>query len=672
LLTVILLIFNLLISVQAQKPPMKFGKIDPATFNIKSYDKDTSADALILGDYGESRMIYDPKDGFVVEYSRHFRAKIFRKGGYDLANHSLILYHTATGKEKIMALKGTVYNLEKGKVVESDLEKNMIFEEVIDNHHIEHKFTLPNVREGSIMEYYYQVRSDFWSFPDWQFQYSIPALWSEYRLNYPEYFAFKKLQKGYLALDVAETATIPVTISFVETSRDLNRGNMQNSSSTEQLRYMDNYFRWVKNDVPAFREEPYMNAPINYQSAMELELSSFKLPAGTLNIYTQTWEEINKELLQDDNFGLLIKRGGFLKDYIAPLKAANKDSLKLMVSAYNFIRNEMKWDGRNRIFATQGLRNAFDKKSGNSADINLMLVTLLKELGYTANPVIISTRSNGVIHPAQIMIGQFNYVIASARIGEDTYLLDATEKGCPYNLLPTRCINGQGRIISENSPGWIELNVTQRYERTNMITAAIDAEGQLSGKIQHLYGNFAALEKRIEVKGKKDNEDYIRNLENENQGLTIREYELLGIDSLSRPFQENLDVDISDVAQKAGDLISLSPIPFDIWTINPFKEANRKFPVDFIYPKLYKDIIIYTIPDGYVLDEKPADLVISLPDGKTKFSYKLMIAGNKLQISSTLDIGKRLYISDEYIALKDFFSKVVNKRAEKIVLKKSI
>ena len=155
---------------------MKFGKIDPAYFEMKVYDKDTSAEALILGDYGESQIIYDQNEGFVVEYSRHFRAKVFKKSGYDLANQELILYHNGNGQEKIVALKGSVYNMENGKVVESTLEKSMIFQEEMDSRHTEQKFTLPNVREGSILEFYYKVRSDFWSLPDWQFQHDIPAL----------------------------------------------------------------------------------------------------------------------------------------------------------------------------------------------------------------------------------------------------------------------------------------------------------------------------------------------------------------------------------------------------------------------------------------------------------------------------------------------------------------
>ncbi len=263
------------------------------------------------------------------------------------------------------------------------------------------------------------------------------------------------------------------------------------------------------------------------------------------------------------------------------------------------------------------------RRQAAHADINLLLVTLLRELGLQSNPVILSTRSNGAIHPAQIMVNQFNYVIASVNIGDKTYLLDATEKDGSYNLLPPRCINGQGRIISETKTDWIDLNPAQRYEFTNVIKATIGPDGLITGNMQRSFGNYAALNKRIEVEGSKDNDEYIRNMESNNKGLTVHKFELIGIDSLSKPYKENLDVEISDYAQIAGNIISLTPLLYDQWPSNPFKLEDRKFPVDFTYPHIYKDIINYTIPEGYVLDEKPADLVMALPDGKTKFAYRM-------------------------------------------------
>jgi hypothetical protein len=666
-------IFSTSNAVIAQKLPMKFGKIeDPAYFSMKNYANDTTAGALILGDYGESRITLDQKEGFVLEFTRHFRAKIFNKNGYDWATQRVILYHSNSSYEKLYYLKGVVYNFENGKLVESELEKDMIHEEIIDNKHTENKFTLPNVREGSIIEYTYKIRSPFLSIPDWRFQYAIPALWSEYRVSYPEYFVYKKLQKGYLTLDVNEESIKPVKFTILESERSNGFSGTTNSINTYDISYNDNCYRWITNKVPAFREEPYMNALINYVTAMEFELASYNPPRGLAQNFTQTWEKINEELLNDEDFGLQIKRGGFLKDIVQQIKSGSSDPLLQMMAAFNYVRNAMKWDERYRIYITQGLRNAWDKKAGSSADINLMLVALLNETGIQADPVILSTRSNGMIHPAQIMLGQFNYVIAYAKIGEKTYLMDATEKACPYNMLPSRCINGQGRIISEKRQGWIDLNSATRYTYTNVVTASLGADGTITGNMQRIYGNYAALDKRIEIRDKKDRDEYIRSLETANKGLSVSKYELVNIDSTLKQFNENFNVVISDFSMMAGNIISFTPLLYDQWESNPFRLEERKFPVDFVYPRTYKSIITYDIPEGYVLDEKPVDLVLSMPDGKTKFIYKLALNGRKLQISALLDIGKPVYNSDEYSILKEFYNQMVSKQAEKVVLKKQM
>jgi hypothetical protein len=547
----------------------------------------------------------------------------------------------------------------------------MIHDEAVDNKRTERKFTLPNVREGSIIEYIFTIRSDYLSIPDWQFQYTVPALWSEYRVGYPEYLNYKKLQKGYLSFDINDNTTESVSISMLETSRGEGLGT-RSTINNYKLDYQQNTYRWLINNVPAFKEEPYMNALINYISSIDFELASYKFPYGMVKNFTQTWEKINEDMLSDEDFGLQVKRGGFLKEVAAQIKSTNTDPTQQMIAAFEYVRGLMKWDGRERVYVTQSLRNVYEKKSGSSADINLLLVTLMKELGIDSDPVILSTRSNGMVFPSQIMLGQFNYVIASAKIGEKAYLMDATEKACPYNILMPRCINGQGRIISESRQGWIDLNSTHRYEYTNLINASIEKDGTIKGKIQRMYGNYAALDKRIEINGKIDHDDYIRSIENNYQGLTISNYELNDLDSLNKPYTEVLDVEITDASLIAGNILTITPLLYYPWVTNPFKMEDRKFPVDYTYPRIYKYIVTFELPEGYILDEKPANLVLAMPDGKTKFTYRLNLNGRILQVSSTLDIGKALYNSDEYALLKEFYGNLVKKQAEKVVLKKAI
>jgi hypothetical protein len=193
----------------------------------------------------------------------------------------------------------------------------------------------------------------------------------------------------------------------------------------------------------------------------------------------------------------------------------------------------------------------------------------------------------------------------------------------------------------------------------------------MSGKLQRTFGNYAALDKRNEVLGKESRDTYIRDLENSIKGLSVGAFELLNVDSTHKPYNETLEVELAEYIMKTGNLLSFTPLISDQWISNPFKLEERKFPVDFVYPRTYKSVISYDIPEGYVLDEKPADLLITMPDGKTKFTYRISQLSNKLNLTCTLDIGKAMFNSEEYESLKEFFKQVISKQAEKIVLKKS-
>lgn len=44
-------------TAEAQKPPIKFGDVPIEQLKMKRYEKDTSASAVVLADYGESMMM---------------------------------------------------------------------------------------------------------------------------------------------------------------------------------------------------------------------------------------------------------------------------------------------------------------------------------------------------------------------------------------------------------------------------------------------------------------------------------------------------------------------------------------------------------------------------------------------------------------------------------------
>ena len=171
---------------QAQPEPIKLGKPDPQDFKAESFRGDSAAAAVVLCDLGTTRFRLNGSS-FQLETERVTRVKILKKAGYDAATVLVPLYHRNSSEEKITSLRGTTYNLVGGQMQKTKLDASKTFTEERTANVRVRKFTLPDVHEGSVIEYAYTVTSDFlFNLQDWAFQGPYPVRWSEYRASIPE------------------------------------------------------------------------------------------------------------------------------------------------------------------------------------------------------------------------------------------------------------------------------------------------------------------------------------------------------------------------------------------------------------------------------------------------------------------------------------------------------
>ena len=312
-IVLILFIVFLIQENSLSQTKMKFGKIDMAALKMTTYDHDTSASAVVLGDYGKSEIAYNTTKGsFELIYERHRRIKILKKDGYDWADHSVSLYRDNSAKEKIASLKGYSYNLVNGKIEKSKLEKSSVFEEKQSENRNKKKFTMPNVKVGTVIEYSYKIISDFtFNLQSWQFQTTIPTVWSEYKISIPEYFNYKQLSQGYIAFVINEKSSTPGSIILTSKSRS-GRNVVNTNFSTDKINYRKNIKRWAAKNVPAFESEDFMTTYRDFISKIEFELSNYKMPYGSYHAVMDTWETLTKKLLEHEKFGFANKKAWIL------------------------------------------------------------------------------------------------------------------------------------------------------------------------------------------------------------------------------------------------------------------------------------------------------------------------------------------------------------------------
>ncbi|MCK5171308.1 MAG: hypothetical protein KAQ75_15630 [Bacteroidales bacterium] len=605
----------------AQKAPIKFGKIDIEDLKMSHYEHDTSAIAVVLCDYG----VFNPNE---FEFTRTCRIKILKKNGVNAAN----VYVRSRGN---IYVKGRTYNLVNGEIEVTKMKNESIFDERVENLKVATRFSLPNVQEGSIIEYSYRLQGVPY---EWKFQREIPVKWSELRMPQSPYVT---VQKNFFGFEL---------LSIIEDSR------------------------WVAKNMPAFRKEPYMNSITNYLSKFEFDIEQVNIPGRLYEEFTTSWEEVSETLLDDDNFGVKLRGDLFLNNEAKMIKSMNLSDLEKAKFVYELVKKEITWNEIKQLYAYSQLNFVYNnKKVGGCAEINLILVALLNKIGLKAYPVVLSTRGNGMLSPITPSLNKLNYVIALLEIEKDreTYLLDATDRLAPFGILPKRCINGEGRLVNKNISKFVNLESKVKSKEVVFSNLILSSLGELNGSIAYKYIDYAAYDMRKEMEKYTSEDDYIKNIESNHVGMNIEEYEFKNMDSIYKPISVKYIVNFHSDVDVISNNIYVNPLLTEKIDNNPFKINEREYPVDFIHPIEKTYILNLTIPQDYSVSYLPKPVKIALPNKKGSFSCSITSAGKKIQYIYNFAINEPIILPTEYKFIKEFFELIVTKNAETIILKRN-
>jgi transglutaminase-like putative cysteine protease len=651
---------------QAAPLPLRFGQPEPADFEPERFAADSGAVAVVLCDFGQARFASTAGHMAVVS-ERTKRLKILKKAGYAHATVEIPLYHEGENAERLSNLRGFTYvRGADGTITKTKLEASGAFEEKRTNKLKVYKFTLPNVQEGAVIEYAYTVTSTFFNnFQDWTFQAEIPTRWSEYRTSIPQVYHYKALYQGYLPFAVNELG-----VGSVNMVLDTHPGDGR-STSSQTLSLSTEQHRWVIRNAPAFREEPYLTTAADYLARMTFELAGIQMPNEPYRDLTDSWTKKNKVLLEDEFFGLALTHDGFLADAVRPLVAQYPSPAARAAAVRELVLRSVKYDGTNRYHATAPLKKSYELHRGSAADVNLLLIAALRQAGLPAQPVLLSTRAHGRVSQEYPLLEQFNYVVALLETpGQPDLLLDATEPLLPAGTLPPRCLNRLGHTIAEGGEGrWVSLLPGPRYTHFQDIKLTLDTQGNLTGQVHEEHGGYAALEVREQVQqlGEKK---YLTQLATTHAGWEVAGPALSGQATAGQPLALRYEVRQPAAAPGVAQELYIKLLESFGERQNPFRHAQRSYPVDM--GMLQQEIILLTLtlPPGYTAElPKPANLL--LPDNGGRYMYMASApAPNTVQLTSRLTLDKPVYSPEEYHALRELYRQMLVRQAEALVIKK--
>ena len=647
----LLLFTSLYLQIFAVGQQQDFGDISRAMLEMEVYEKDSTADAVVLFDVGEVYVT----EKLEVNYERHIRIKILTDKGLDAGDIS-ISFRDDFPEQEIKGIKAeSQYIDENGKVIKTKVGRRDRFENKISDTWKEVKFTIPGLRKGSVLEYRYEMKSESAiDIPDWYFQKQYPVIWSEYTLSIPEWFDYLTYTRGYHPFYVNEEEPY---------------SEIANNSWGGGFGYSGTKYHYIMKDVPAIEAEPFMKAKVDYLAQIRFQLASYKFPTSARESVLNSWATVLEAINDSDNYGKRLKSSSLLKEKTNEAIEGTETELDKMIAIYDHVSSVMDWNEDHRFYIEEDLDKIYKKGTGNGSEINLILTQMLKEAGINAKPVAISTTNNGEIIGIYPLDNQFNHTITKVVIDDKVYLLDAKNEKRPYTLLPSSAINGKGFVINENNKiEWIDLKNNSDNRLVNFVNVSINEDGEITGNLQSKnYGYLGYLYKEI-----LSQEDSVMSKEVEEVVFTNADN--LKIDSVHVDEETvnefNYSVDFRLETDNSENVIYLNPMLIEAITENPFKKKTRTYPIDYDYTFNKRVIINFEIPEGWEIAEYPESRGYKLTKNAGGYVRLVQVSGNKLTVRYDYIISRKRLLPTEYDELRFMYDGIVKDNTERVVIKK--
>jgi len=643
---------------QGNLPEIDFGEVPKADLQMTTYAADTSAEAVVLADFGDINFRFD-NDKPYFDLERHRRVKILKRSGFDYGDVSISFY-SENRLEEIKKINAVVHNPDGSS---TKLKKRDFFEEEYNDTYTRLKFTFPNLQEGSVIEYKYTLSSEYlFAIDDWYFQHEIPTRYSQLKITIPEWYDYVKITQGR-ELDV--NTVIQSQMRYM--IRQSGSQGMRTQSGHVNLNTKTYVF--AMRQVPAMTAESYITTMDDYLAKVKMQLRGTNFE----NIYRpqlSTWEEMAEGLMESSSFGEQITRRRFYKDAYDALEPELKnldDPKEKARLIYRYVNTRLEWDGNYGIFAYPDLKESFEQGTGNGAAINLMLVALLKEAGLESYPVVISTRGHGKMTELYPLRAQFNHTMAFVQFEDGALILDGGNAHRPMGMIRESALNGKAWLVHPTAQQWLQIGAMVGAS-TYFAKLNLDADGHLSGTMTEKFEgyNAASLRGGLEEEGP---EELMGSLfADKYPEAKIEDIKIPEDDDPTKDLRADMSVSIPNFAQQISGRIYLDPNIVRPFEESPFKLEEREYPVEIPYPFHENFILNLSLPEGYVLEDQPEPFKVSMPGGAGEFTYNITPGENSIQIVSQFQLNKTTWLPEEYKSLREFIDYVIEKTSEQIVL----
>jgi hypothetical protein len=666
---ILILFFLLPSSLMSSSPPFEFGNVSQEDLDLEYFrNKYPDDPAVIIGDIGHGKFILNNDSRrFQFVFERQMRLIILRKEGLSYGDFSIPFYESANEKEEIRRFRAHVYNLDVSKVNRKRIRSRAGFEKDVGNNWKELVFAFPNVQEGSIIEVRYELVSDFlFHKRSWKFQHQIPIMHSEYNVNIPSFFNYLTSFKGFFDLDVDEQHISLETFRYVPQVPAGYGSQTRPGERTLNITANSTQYRWVARNLDGLQRQAYTDNINNYLGTMFFEMTSEEFPDQEPVHYANSWNSAASYILKHKYFGEYLQNAMVVTQPMA-LENDGHDKKKKVDWALKTINERISWNRDASFMADNTPDRVLADGSGNSAEINLLLVSLLRSLGLEAYPVAVSTVSNGALFSESPTIRQWNYVVAQVRLpGEDPMLLDATTVFPYAGYLPQRAINGRGRVFDWKVNEWVNLENNISFNLHKAYEVELDRNGNLDGSLIYTWKDFGAYSilQEMQIADKKRLLDEFASETGARINDIILEPAIEDNDTLKVSLTANFQ--IPDYAQVLGDEMIIPCLLFESNKKNPFTHEERLYPVVFPNNARHSYSFSLKLPENATIDY--------LPEQKTgrwvRFSYQYDFSDHRdtIFITGLVENLTRTVSATHFRTFRNYMIRMAENNSDHIII----
>ena len=664
----ILLFAMLLLGWQGSAHQTKVATIEPNTkYNhptleelaMTEYTPDTSATAVVLYSKCSVNYIFSDRQ-FHLVYDYEFKVKVLKPNGVSHANISIPYYLNIKDnrlRETVKQIDASAYNLEKGEIVRTKLKNDLIFKERLNDEYMLTKFSIPAVKQGTVFEYKFQLHSDFFfTIAPWKAQRNIPVLLAQYEITIPEYFKYNLEVQGSYSLTPKK-----------ETTRQLFMLEPPYPPGTIECK--GDYLLFTGKQLPALHADNYIWCVDDYLSGVNLEIKGLEIPGEPYHSFTQTWNDIDRMLLENESFGgLLSMRNPYHKE----MKSLHLDKLPSQLeqisAIFLFLKEKLSWNGQYSLYGNE-VKKVIKNQTGSNADFNFILMSMLRDAQIPCYPVVMSRRDAGklpISHPSILKLNTF--IVGIADTDSTFVFLDGSIDYGFINVLSPILMVDQARIIHDMGASyWVNLSRLGKHQIDSKVDGYICPEGKIKGTRLTQYTGLDTYSFRKRYHNAKDSTAFISELET-TEGINIKQFQAKNGRSFSPDVTEFFEFEkqltVSD------NHIYVNPLVFLHVSKCPFTQAERKLPIEIPYNNQLFQTTLLRIPEGYVIEEIPKPMKLIAKDGQSICQYNISQEQDAIKIEYVFSSSKSFYLPDEYQDVKAFWEKLTNKNNEMVVLRK--